>query len=103
MFQSDDTSKKAAGIISSLVDVVKNSASKVGDFMGKAADFAIRHQNAISNVLNIGTQVVGVGADMGLIPQPYASVLSASQKALADYNKTNKKGGFVDYNTRFPL
>ena len=95
--------KKGAGIISSLVDVVKNNASKVGDFMGKAADFAIKHQNAISNVLNIGTQVVGVGADMGLIPQPYASVLSASRKALSDYDNYNKKGGFVDYNTRFPL
>ena len=104
MHQHSDTSKKAAGLVSSILDTVSRHAGKVGEYIGKAGAFALKHQEAIGNALNIGTQVLGVGANVGLIPQPFADVLHAGNEALQDY-RAQKKGGAVwsDYNTRFPL
>ena len=104
MFLNTDVSKKAAGIVGSIIDVVKNSAGKVGQYVSKAAAFAMKHQNTIARTLDIGSQAIGIGANIGLIPQPFASVLNASNDALKDYRK-HKTGGAVwnDYNTLFPL
>ena len=104
MHQNSDTSKKAAGLVSSILDTVSKHAATVGKYIGKAGAFALKHQETIGNIMNIGSKVVQAGADMGIIHKPFADIISAGNDALQHY-RGQKTGGamWLDYNTRFPL
>ena len=104
MHQHSDTSIKAAGLVSGILDTVSKHAATVGKYIGKAGAFALKHQEAIGNIVNIGSKVVQAGADMGIVHKPFADIISAGNEALQNY-RGKKRGGAIwsDYNTRFPL
>jgi hypothetical protein len=104
MHQHADTSLKAAGLVSSIFDAVARNAGTVGKYIGKAGAFALKHQQAIGNAINIGSKMISTGAELGLVHKPFADLVNVGNQALQDY-RNRKTGGAIwsDYNTLLPL
>ena len=104
MHQHADTSIKAAGLVSSIFDAVARNAGTVGKYIGKAGAFALKHQQAIGNAINIGSKMISTGAELGLVHKPFADLVNVGNQALQDY-RNRKTGGAIwsDYNTLLPL
>ena len=104
LHQNSDTSLKAAGLVSSILDTVSKHAATVGRYIGKAGAFALKHQQAIGNAINIGSKMLNTGAELGIVHRPFADIVNVGNKALQDYRQHKRGGGvWTDYSTLLPL
>ena len=108
MLQHSDTSKKAAGVGSSIAEMAGDAASAIGRYGRSALNTATnvlqtvaRHSDEIHDVIGVGTALAGLGSTIGTIagaitPETNDAVQSHVQ-AQAKRKKKPKKGGWIDF------